>query len=825
MPTILSHINKLVKQFAAVRPKSKSVRSRFEKIRTTYAITASSEDAKFLQDLVGTTSSIDDVLAAMDAEFDAEWYLALYRDVRQNGVDPEYHYLMWGWKENRIPSRFFDPVYYTSRTPALGATEFPLAHYVKVSQPNGVPGNPISNRIWFDPMAIDEAAWTRVSPARFQPDTRAVVIVPVYKGYVETLTSIYQALNSRGSDCYALLVVNDKSPDESLAKKLKELSQLGLFEFFDSPVNRGFVQTINYALEHLSCGLDAVLLNSDAYVFPGWFGRMIAHADLDVTVATITPLSNNATICSYPVYDRDNYLALELPAEEVDRLSAKANAGLSVEAPTGVGFCFYMRRSAMNTVGLLDEEAFKLGYGEENDFCMRCRNAGMRNIIVGDVFVYHTGSVSFSSTKEENYNQGQTNLLKKHPNYSSDVQRHVSADPERIFRRNLDAERLQKKCQTSIIVVTHRWAGGIDTYLRSYREKTYDDKKPFVSVEVHDEHLVTIKEFDQNGIFVPNLESIDLRIEMAFLIELLKGLSPSLLQINSFAGLDWSSHLNLLNEFSAMGVPITYVGHDYSPISHHYQLLRPDNCFMGIPTPWELDRWSDMKNREGCIDACSSAERQSAYQAFFNAGARVEVPSIACYQIFRNFFPNADISVVPHPDHIPFANEAARRESDGLIHVAVVGAIGPHKGSDVLAALAADAQNRGLSIKYHLLGYSDNDLRLGECGVELWGRYSSDYEAADKLDKIQPDILFVPSIWPETFCYTLSIALKKRIPPVVFNLGAQAERVKSIAWGAVLPLDLSTNPALLSGALLNLPLERLWQDAKQEKSDQTYNSA
>lgn len=41
--------------------------------------------------------------------FDSEWYLRVYSDVRQAGVDPLHHYLFQGWKEGRLPSAWFVP--------------------------------------------------------------------------------------------------------------------------------------------------------------------------------------------------------------------------------------------------------------------------------------------------------------------------------------------------------------------------------------------------------------------------------------------------------------------------------------------------------------------------------------------------------------------------------------------------------------------------------------------------------------------------------------------------------------------------------------------
>src|SRR3712207_8814600 len=48
---------------------------------------------------------------------------------------------------------------------------------------------------------------------------------------------------------------------------------------------------------------------------------------------------------------------------------------------TGNGFCMYIRRDCLDAVGMLDEEAFPRGYGEENDFCMRATRDGWINLV------------------------------------------------------------------------------------------------------------------------------------------------------------------------------------------------------------------------------------------------------------------------------------------------------------------------------------------------------------------------------------------------------------------------------------------------------------
>ena len=333
----------------------------FAILRESYDEVPWAEIALELRRAIGTTSDYADVRSAMETGFDNSYYLGTNPDVRAATEDGSTHYLLHGWQEGRNPSPFFDHAFYRACNPGLRPDEFPLAHFAQGKNAAGVRANAISNQFWFEPSAPTDEQWRSLVPARMTDRSEAVVVMPVYKGFHETMTAIHHAVASRGDDNYALLVVNDRSPDEAICEALRSLADRGLFDYHASDENRGFVQTCNHAIKNLSRNLDIVLLNSDAYVFPGWFKRLRAHAS-DPKVATVTPLSNNATICSYPLTNRDNLLALECSPQQLDAMAATANAGLSVEAPTGVGFCLYMSRRALDEIGMFDADTFKRGY-------------------------------------------------------------------------------------------------------------------------------------------------------------------------------------------------------------------------------------------------------------------------------------------------------------------------------------------------------------------------------------------------------------------------------------------------------------------------------
>ena len=50
-------------------------------------------------------------------------------------------------------------------------------------------------------------------------------------------------------------------------------------------------------------------------------------------------------------------------------------------------------------VGGMDGAAFPSGYGEENDLCLRVRNAGYQLAVADDVYVWHSKSASFGAAR------------------------------------------------------------------------------------------------------------------------------------------------------------------------------------------------------------------------------------------------------------------------------------------------------------------------------------------------------------------------------------------------------------------------------------------
>ena len=266
------------------------------------------------------------------------------------------------------------------------------------------------------------------------------VVIPVYRGVLETRRCIESALATRPEGA-EIVVIDDASPEPEIVAWLDAQAASGRLTLLRNERNRGFVATVNRGMA-LHPERDVVLLNSDTEVANDWLERLgrAAHAARDI--ATATPFSNNATIGSYPFEGWTGGVPGKLGLARLDSLCAASLAGQAVDIPTAVGFCMYIRRDALRELGPFDEARFGRGYGEENDFCMRALAAGWRHVLACDAYVFHEGSVSFSTEREALAQAAMRVLLELHPDYLERVMAWIARDPARDARATLDAARI-----------------------------------------------------------------------------------------------------------------------------------------------------------------------------------------------------------------------------------------------------------------------------------------------------------------------------------------------------------------------------------------------
>jgi len=258
----------------------------------------------------------------------------------------------------------------------------------------------------------------------FSDPGKLTIIVPVYKNAHLTAECLQSIVDS-SPDNFNLLVINDSPLDsdvEKLGNDFREMFETKFskseYVFLTNEENMGFIRTVNRGL-HISEG-DVILLNSDTVVSQGWIERLLAYKSFG-KVASVTPLSNSASQCSFPIQEQTQSHYNDLHPNLIDKVFSRLPMENYHEAPTGVGFCMLMTREALTAIGYFDQINFKVGYGEENDWCWRAINAGFINIIAPNVYIAHEHGASFADVKNltEIRLKNKQALVAKYPNYFS----------------------------------------------------------------------------------------------------------------------------------------------------------------------------------------------------------------------------------------------------------------------------------------------------------------------------------------------------------------------------------------------------------------------
>jgi GT2 family glycosyltransferase/glycosyltransferase involved in cell wall biosynthesis len=757
----------------------------------------------------------DDVREILSSSlFEPAYYVAQQKpaDRRRSAFEAAAHFHVNGWKAYCDPGPNFSTADYLLNNPDVLAAELdPLLHYLRygraeerrISAPPSRPGKPVRRA---RPQIPSDADWERLA-TRYTCETgvaaKVDVVIPVFKGIAETLRCLYSVLKTSGATPFRLVVVDDHGPEAEIIERLDWLAARDMIQLVRTPVNSGFVRACNLGLG-LNRDRDVVLLNADTEVFGNWLDRLISAAYHDETIGTVTPFSNNAEICSYPFLCKDNPFVLEVEDADLDALMAEVNAGATLDIPTGVGFCLFIRRACLDAVGCLDAETFGAGYGEENDFCRRATMAGWRNVLAANVFVRHYGGSSFGASKAARVAAAIAVVERKHPGYLEEIARFIAADCVAPLRAKIDAARMQRRFgrRSTMLFVSHTRGGGTERHLTEMSSLLEIFDRPVLIARPDRESPHVLRICDPQLRFQPNDLKLDLREDPACFALALKELRVAHLHIHHLAGLDESAGDYLRLACAGADIAYDFTAHDYLAICPRITLTDEEGFYCGEP---DADGCADCLRRHGSeFGEPAIWNWRQSYGRLLRGARHVFVPAEDVGRRLARYYPDVAFQTRPHlSDARPMRYTPVAKDKRSVTrHVGLVGAIGPHKGVAFLLRCVQRAAERKLALRFTLIGFTDRDAAFGECpNIKIEGAYL-DGELRHRLLALAPDLLWFSALWPETFSYTLSAAFAAGIMPVAFDFGAIAERIRRSGFGHVLPVDYMFDVDRMLDALL-----------------------
>lgn len=638
-------------------------------------------------------------------------------------------------------------------------------------------------------------------------DARVDIIMPVYKGYAETLNAIFTVLSSTNATPYELIVINDESPEKPLSDMLGNLAKEGWFTLIEHERNLGFAATANEGMAQHP-GRDVVLLNSDTEVYHHWLDRLMYAAETHPEAGTFTPLSNNASICSYPRFAKETMERLEAGGAVFDALTSEVNAGVTVELPTAVGFCMLIRRACLKQIGDFDVKTFGSGYGEENDFCLRAEQWGWKHLLVADVYVTHHGGISFGAEKNKKSRRAWRKLTRRYPQYRGAVLDFLKRDPLFTIRQRIDIARMQRySSEHNILMVHHTSGGGVLQHVRGMIHMLREEQVG--TFQLTPEPDGSLKLSHPAVPLAPNA-TFSMEYGRQQFYEAILNLGINHIHIHHLLGFPtrFVDFIQVLSQEMRVRYDVTI--HDYHTICPTINLIDETGFYSGDPDV--------ITSEERILRNVTPADGMTAWEwrlkhANLLRGARsVYVPDQDVLVRMKRYVPEANFVLRPHPEYFDNGENLSMPppKQGEIMRIGLLGDLSDSKGAQIIASLVRDARARQLPVKYVLIGRTDHPELLKEKEYFFTSGHYRETDLPELIKLARPHYFFLPSVWPETYSYTLSIAWRYGIHPVVFDLGAPAMRIRNtgVNAGTVLPFDFAKKPQELSERLLNLRLPK-----------------
>jgi GT2 family glycosyltransferase len=215
------------------------------------------------------------------------------------------------------------------------------------------------------------------------------IVIPSYRDAEHVATLVASIRKTVPQGMARIIVADDASGPEHVAR----LRAIEGVEVIESEHNEGFAANVNRGLRAADPLLDVVVLNSDMEARPGWLAclQYAASQEDDVAIVGARLLYPDGRI-QFAGTARN----LGAPEWFDHRYRFKPGdwgpAALPGPVLAVTGACMYVRREAIERIGLLDER-YPMAY-EDVDWCLRAWEAGMRVMYFPGASLYHHESVT-----------------------------------------------------------------------------------------------------------------------------------------------------------------------------------------------------------------------------------------------------------------------------------------------------------------------------------------------------------------------------------------------------------------------------------------------
>ncbi len=327
-----------------------------------------------------------------------------------------------------------------------------------------------------------------------------------------------------------------------------------------------------------------------------------------------------------------------------------------------------------------------------------------------------------------------------------------------------------------LIYLHHEWGGGSDLYLQNRIAHLKDNNYIFVIIykkKLNKLNLqITFKEEFASVLFNNFEELLNLyskiRIDEIYIN-----------QISFF--LDIDVVFNFIKKIKNNSTKTTMLIHDFASICKNISLTKNDGTKCDM-----------ISNKNHCNCSALAQENVKKWEEFLTNQA----DEILCFssdskQIVSQFYPAISNKINNVAHYVPFLRKANIVKTTKMLNIGIMGSLNKIKGCDIVEEMSKIIINNDLPIKIIVIGKCKKKANLA---LKILGKYDRK-NLPEIIENNQIDIVFISSIWPETFSYTTHEVMLMDIKIACFDIGAQSEYVKKYDKGLIIN-EISAKTAL-----------------------------
>lgn len=502
------------------------------------------------------------------------------------------------------------------------------------------------------------------------------VIIPIYNAYDDLKKCVNSILKHMDLTFDRLILIDDHSPDERIIPYLKSLENNNIRCIYND-TNKGFSNNVNMGMLY-SDDRDVILLNSDTIVTSNWINKLNRCAYSKQEIGTVTPMSNSATLCSYPITCKDNDIPEHLTIEELGDIIERSSMHIYPRITVAVGFCMYIKREVIQKIGVFDAVTFERGYGEENDFCNRAEQYGYIHVMCDDTFIYHKGTVSFASEEKKQLIDAHDRILnERYPEQMKRNHEYCMRNPDKYIRDNIDIyAKANPKCKNIMYVIHSDFRsdatdnmGGTQFHVRDLVKELKDDYNVYVAAR--DQEYLRVTMYNQN-----NEVSLKYYIGKADIFpkekdsklydlftNLLKAFQINIMHVHHTYGLSF----DMIYAAHDLSIPIVLTMHDYYYICPNVKLVEQNAKY--------CDGFRNVTGCDGCLKKHSGIELGKNFLSnwrmlcrnMFEFCEKIIIPSQAARDVVGLYYPDIldKITVIEHG--LEFGNDSIIIDNEDIV--------------------------------------------------------------------------------------------------------------------------------------------------------------